>query len=347
MRQLRRTPGRLAGDRDDRCPLGVVAVHEVHDQARHEQQDAEHRAAQRVVLADDREVHPAREDLEVAAEHDRVAEVGEGLHEQEEEARCEAGEQERQHHRPERVPAGGAQVRRRLVERRIQRPHEAGQADVGDREEREAHHQDHALEAVDVEVEPEQVARDDPRAAEEHDRRQRQRERRAHDREQRHDVHEPLEEPRKRHAHLHVGEQEADEGADRRHGDAEDHRVEHDLALGTDRVALEDGQRVGGQAGADHRQDRHQDRHDHEEHRDRERDRQRRVDRRTPPTRRRRLCLGGVRGHETREAGILPAPRPLVTTPITRPGPPPPRPRSAGSETRAPRRRPGSRTRSG
>ena len=38
-----RAAGRLAGDRDDRCALGVVAMHEVDDEARHQQQDAEHR----------------------------------------------------------------------------------------------------------------------------------------------------------------------------------------------------------------------------------------------------------------------------------------------------------------
>jgi hypothetical protein len=40
VRELGGSAGRLARDRDDGRALRVVAVHEVHDQARHEQQDA-------------------------------------------------------------------------------------------------------------------------------------------------------------------------------------------------------------------------------------------------------------------------------------------------------------------
>ena len=103
--------------------------------------------AEHVVLADDREVHAAGEHLEVAAQHDRVAEVGQRLDEQQQEAGRDARQQERQRHRAERAPARGAQVRGRLVERRVERAHQARQADVGDREEAQRHHQRQALAA--------------------------------------------------------------------------------------------------------------------------------------------------------------------------------------------------------
>ena len=102
--QRAREPGvALAGHR--RVHLGPhgPALDEERGEREGEEQDAERRRAALVELgADDREEDLGRQHTEVAAQHDRVAEVGDRLDEADQERVREAGAHQRQRDRRER-----------------------------------------------------------------------------------------------------------------------------------------------------------------------------------------------------------------------------------------------------
>ena len=128
--------------------------------------------------------------------------------------------------------------------------------DVGDGEERQRHDQGQAGQPVDVDAQAEQVARDDAAATEERDGGHRERERRADDGQQGDDVDEHLDQARRRHADLDVGEEEGHGGAHGGHERAEDHGVDEDLVLRGREIAHEDRDGLFGQGRAHDRADR-------------------------------------------------------------------------------------------
>ena len=90
-----------------------------------------------VLRADDGEEDLRRQHVEIAAEHQRIAEIGHALDEAEQEGVGEAGPHQRQRHRPEGLPAVGAQRLRGFLHRRADAFDDADQHQEGDRREGE------------------------------------------------------------------------------------------------------------------------------------------------------------------------------------------------------------------
>ena len=136
-RQCRMHAG-VALARDGR--VGLVAEPEAlrieGAQREHQQHERQDRRQRLVVLgADDGEEYLGRQHVEIAAEHQRVAEIGHALDEAEQEGVGEARPHQRQRYRPERLPAVGAQGLRRLLHRRADAFDDADQHQEGDRRE--------------------------------------------------------------------------------------------------------------------------------------------------------------------------------------------------------------------
>ena len=139
--------------------------------------DEHGRAALVVRGADDGEEDLGRQHLEIAAEHERIAEIGQALDEAEQEGVGEPRPHQRQRDGAERRPALGAQGLRRLLERRADALHDADQHQEGDRREGEQLRDEDAGQAVDPararNAEPvRQQRRDGARAAEQQDQRE-------------------------------------------------------------------------------------------------------------------------------------------------------------------------------
>ena len=115
-----------------------------------EQDDGEHGGPALVLLrADDGEEDLGRQHLEIAAEHQRIAEIGQAFHEAEQEGVGEARAHERQRHGPERRPALGAQGLRGFLQGRADALHDADEHQEGDRREGEKLGDEHAGQPVD------------------------------------------------------------------------------------------------------------------------------------------------------------------------------------------------------
>ena len=158
------------------------------------QHHRERRGAARIVLrAGHREEDLGGQHVEVAGQHDRIAEVGEALDEAQQERIGQRRPQERPGDRAEYAPTRRAQRLRRLLERRADRRQGAVQDHERDRRERKQLRDRHAGQAVDParawNAEPgvEQPG-DDAGAPEQHDQRQREHERRRDEREDRHQL---------------------------------------------------------------------------------------------------------------------------------------------------------------
>ena len=83
---------------------------EVDDECGHQQHHRQHRAGREVVLAHDGDVHAAGQDPVVAAQHERVAQIRQRFHEEEQEGRGDAGREQRQLDLAEGAPLRSAQV---------------------------------------------------------------------------------------------------------------------------------------------------------------------------------------------------------------------------------------------
>ena len=179
----------LPGDRGVGHPTEPPLLRVERPQREGEQHDGEHGRAALIV----RRPHHGEEDLDgqelvIARQHQRIAEIGHALHESEQERVRDSGPEERPRHRPERRPAARAERLCRLLERRADPLHDADQDQKRDRREREELGDQHSRQPVDPARprDPEPVreqGRDSPRPAEEEDQRETNHERRRDDRE--------------------------------------------------------------------------------------------------------------------------------------------------------------------
>ena len=164
-----------------------------------EQDDRQHGRASLVVRrADHREEDLGRQDLVIAAEHERIAEIGHALDEAEQEGVGEAGPHERQRHGAEGRPALRAKRLRGFLQRRADALHDADQHQEGDRREGEELRDEDSRQAVDPararHVEPfEEQGRKGARAPEQKDQREADHEGRRDDRQHRQDAQGALE----------------------------------------------------------------------------------------------------------------------------------------------------------
>ena len=189
----------LAGDRGIGTIADDAALQEEGAECEDQQQDGERRRAAIVELrADDGKVDLGRQHAVVAAQHDRIAEIGNALDEADEERVGESGPHQRQRHRGESRPRIGAQRLRGLFERRADAFDDADQHQEGDRREGEELGQEHALEAIDPASRghahrPFEQLVDQARAAEHQDQRQADHEGRRDDRQHGQHAQRPLE----------------------------------------------------------------------------------------------------------------------------------------------------------
>ena len=101
----------LAGHGRVGAPAEPAPLQEEGAERQRQQHDRKRGGAAGIVLAaDDREEDVGRKHVEIAAEHQRVAEIGEALDEADEEGVGEAGAHQRPGHGAERAPAVGAQA---------------------------------------------------------------------------------------------------------------------------------------------------------------------------------------------------------------------------------------------
>ena len=119
-----------------------------------EREDQQHQRQDRrlrlvVLRADDGEEDLRRQHVEIAAEHQRIAEIGHAFDEAEQEGVGEARPHQRQRHGPEGLPAVGAQRLRGLLHRRADALDDADQHQEGDRREGEHLRDQQAGQAVD------------------------------------------------------------------------------------------------------------------------------------------------------------------------------------------------------
>ena len=119
-RQRRRQAGvTLAGDRRVGFAAEPALLHPEGAERETEQHDGEHRRLPLIVgRADDRKEDLGRQHLEIAAEHQRIAEIGHALDEAEQEGIGDAGLEQRPGHGAEGLPALGAERLRSLFEAR-------------------------------------------------------------------------------------------------------------------------------------------------------------------------------------------------------------------------------------
>jgi hypothetical protein len=110
--------------------------------------------AEVVARADDGEEDLGRQHLVAAAQHDRVAEIGEALDEGEQEGRREAGAQQRPCHGAEGLESPRAEGARGFLERRVDRLERAEQHEEGDRREGQHLRDQDAGQAVDPAARP-------------------------------------------------------------------------------------------------------------------------------------------------------------------------------------------------
>ena len=183
----------LAGDRRVDALAEPGVLHEERRKREAQEHDREHGGAALVVRgADDGEEDLRRQHLEIAAEHERVAEIRHALDEAEQEGVGEPRPHQRQRDGAERRPALRPQGLRRLLERGADALHDADQDQEGDRREGEELRDEDAGQAVDPararHAEPlRQRRRRRAGAAEEQDQRQADDERRGDDRQHRQD----------------------------------------------------------------------------------------------------------------------------------------------------------------
>src|SRR5438093_4025780 len=133
-RQRRVKPGvSPAGDGGVRAPpepapLGIEGA-----EREHEEHDREHGGSAAVVLSpDDRKENRDRQHVEIAAEDERVAEVGEALDEAEQERVGETGAHQRERDSGERAPAIGTERLCRLFHRWADAFHDTDEDEKGD-----------------------------------------------------------------------------------------------------------------------------------------------------------------------------------------------------------------------
>ena len=121
-----------------------------HRQRESQQHDRQYRRAGAVMRRTDHgKENLCRQHLEIAAENQRVAEVGEALDKAQQKRVGDARPHQRQGYRLERSPAAGPQGLRRLLEARADTLDDADQHQKGDRCEGEKLRQTYARPAVD------------------------------------------------------------------------------------------------------------------------------------------------------------------------------------------------------
>ena len=208
----------LAGDRGVAAPAEPALLRPEGHEREGEQDQGEHGGPPLVVLgADDGKEDLGREHVEVPAQHQRIAEVGEALDEAQEEGVGEARAHQRQGDGGEGGPGIRAQGLRRLLERGADTLDHADQDQERDRRERQHLREPQAGQAVDPapglearEAGPELGHR--ARAPEQQDDREADHEGRGDDRQDRQHAQEPL-------------RPEAGTGDDQRKGQAEQRRA--------------------------------------------------------------------------------------------------------------------------
>jgi hypothetical protein len=123
----------LAGDGGVRAPTEPAPLGVEGAEREGKQHDREHRGAAAIVLGPDhRKEDRDREYREIAAEDERIAEVGEALDEAEQECVGEAGPHERERDRGEGTPAIGPQRLGGLLHRRADAFHDPDEDEEGD-----------------------------------------------------------------------------------------------------------------------------------------------------------------------------------------------------------------------
>ena len=256
-RQLRRNAAvAFAADRHVRRTAQPALLQPEGDDREAEQHRGQHGGATRVVLrAGDREEDLGRQHLEIAGEHDRIAEVGETFDESQQERIGERRTQERPGHRAEHAAARCAQRLRGLFQRGAHRGERAVQDHEGDRRERQELRERHAGQPVDPAragdaergIEP---ARDEAGPSEQHDERQRDHERRRDDRQDRHHLEQAREtltaalHDQRQHQAEERGQHADDHG---KHGGIDRDAAAHAAAQAVDRPDVGGQQPVGGE----------------------------------------------------------------------------------------------------
>ena len=161
--------------------LQVVLLNGEHQQRDAQQHHGHRRRALLVHGAGDLQVDRGGQRIVTATDDHRVGEIGDGFDERHQEGVAQAGQQQRQRHRGEHLPAGSAHVPGRLLHGGVDVLQQALHHHVAHREEGQRLHDDDAPVAVDVVVvDAQHEASDQARLAEQHDHRQGKHEGRRH-----------------------------------------------------------------------------------------------------------------------------------------------------------------------
>jgi hypothetical protein len=163
--------GRLPGDGHVLLARHPVALGEKGQHRGDQQDNGQGSPTRQIIHPRHLEIDLDRQDREPApAQDEGISEVRNGLDEKNQEGAGDSGKAEGQRHPPEGLPAGGPQVRRRILQRAAQRLQDAPQGEVGDREEGEDLGQQEAAHPVDGELlEAEELTGDQAVVAEEQD----------------------------------------------------------------------------------------------------------------------------------------------------------------------------------
>ena len=239
--------GRLAGQGGGGLALQIVLLHDEHGQRDAQQHHGHSRRARLVVGAGDLQVDGGGQRVVGAADDHGVGKIGDGLDERHQEGVAQTGQHQRQRHAGEYLPAGGAHVPRRFLQRRVDVLQKSLQHHVAHREERQRLDDDDAPEAVHaVVINAQQEPGDDARLAEQHDHGQGQHEGRGDYRQHGHDLEKAAHKLVHADVDLHIGEQQADESGQNAHQKAHLQRVGNGAGKGRHlENALEDGKTEG------------------------------------------------------------------------------------------------------
>ena len=239
--------GRLAGQGGGGLALQIVLLHDEHGQRDAQQHHGHSRRARLVVGAGDLQVDGGGQRVVGAADDHGVGKIGDGLDERHQEGVAQTGQHQRQRHAGEYLPAGGAHVPCRFLQRRVDVLQKSLQHHVAHREERQRLDDDDAPEAVHaVVINAQQEPGDDARLAEQHDHGQGQHEGRGDYRQHGHDLEKAAHKLVHADVDLHIGEQQADESGQNAHQKTHLQRVGNGAGKGRHlENALEDGKTEG------------------------------------------------------------------------------------------------------
>ena len=233
----------LAGQRGSRLGLQIVLLHQEQHQCDGQQHHSHRRCTGGIIAAaGNAQVDGGGQGIVGAADHHRVGEVCHGLDEGHQERVAKAGEHQRQRHRGEDLPAGGAHVAGGFLHRGIDVLQEAFEHHVADREEGQDLHDGDAAQTVDIAViDLQKGAGDQATAAKEQDHRQGQHEGRRHHGQRRNHIEHLLHNAgADLHIAVHICEEETDQHRAEAGNEAQQQRVEEGVL---ERVVLEDAEK--------------------------------------------------------------------------------------------------------